>query len=105
MYERVSVYVYVCLCVCVFVRVRVCLPVCEGACFFSACVYAYLRVCVRACVCLCVCVYVRVCVCACVCVHVCTCGWREEKYVWPDPPVFCDSVLCSECLPRVHNDY
>ena len=28
----------------------------------------------------------------------------RKKYVWPDPPDFCHSVLCAECLPAVHND-
>ena len=61
----------VCLGVCLFVRVYVCLPVYEGACFFSArvcvlaCVYLYVRV--R------VCVYVCPCVCVFVCVSVLTC--------------------------------
>ena len=32
----------------------------------------------------------------------------KEKYVWAaqiDLPGFCDSVVCAEYLPRVHNDY
>ena len=33
-FERVSV-MCISVCACVFVRVCVCLPVCEGACFFS----------------------------------------------------------------------
>ena len=42
-----------------------------------------------------------------VCVHVRAKvgGGREGKYVWADLPGFCDSVVCAECLPRVHNDY
>ena len=31
-------------------------------------------------------------------------GEGKEKYVWADPG-FCDSVVCAEYLPRVHNDY
>ena len=33
--------------------------------------------------------------------------WAGEgkEYVWADLPGFCDSVVCAECLPRVHNDY
>ena len=50
--------------------------------------------------------------CAFVCVGVlayaCVCERAEggkESYVWVDLPGFCDSVVCAECLPRVHNDY
>ena len=33
-------------------------------------------------------------------------GEGKEKYVWaPADPGFCDSVVCAEYLPRVHNDY
>ena len=32
-------------------------------------------------------------------------GEGKEKYVCADLPDFCDSVVCAECLPRVHNDY
>ena len=81
-------------CVSVCTCVRVCVCVCA-------------RVFVRACVCVieCVCVCVRVCRCACVCVRVCTCGGREVKYVMADLPSFYSSVVFTECLPRVHNDY
>ena len=71
------------------------------------CVFAC--VCVRVCVCVCkfVCVgvraYVWVCVRVCACVNVRTEG--RKKDVWPYPPGFCNSVLCAECLPRIHNDY
>ena len=83
-----------------------CLSVCEGACFL-------VRECMRICVCVCVHACVRLCVCvrACVwvCVRMCACVYvlmeRRKKYVWSDPPRFCDSVLCAECLPWVQNDY
>ena len=60
-----------------------------------ACVYAYL------CVFACMCMLVYVCVRACVYVRM----EGRKKYVWADPPCFCDSVLFAECLPHVHNDY
>ena len=73
-----------------------------------ACVYAYVSVCLCVRVCACMCVYV--CACACVgvraYVRVCVRAERgKEKYVWADLPGFCGSVVCAECLPRVHNDY
>ena len=50
--------------------------------------------------------------CACVCVgvraYVCVCVREEggnELYVLADLPGFCGSVVCPECLPRVHNYY
>ena len=66
--------------------------------FVRVCVFAC--VCVRACVCLCVYVYVRVCGCACVYERM----EGRKKYIWADPPGLCDSVLCAECLTRVHKD-
>ena len=77
--------------------------------FFSASVCVRVRACMRTCVCVRVYVYVfvcvRVCGCARVCVSVCTCGGREGKIRLGRPARFCGSVLCAECLPRVHNDY
>ena len=67
-----------------------------------ACVYAYVRVCVS----VCACVYVCTCVCVGVRAYVCVCEreeGRKEKYVLADLPGFCGSVVCEECLPRVHN--
>ena len=62
------------------------------------------------CGCVCVCTYmymgVRAYVCVCVRAYVCVCVRAEggkEKYVWADLPGFCGSVVCAECLPRVHN--
>ena len=60
---------------------------------------------VRACMRIFVCVCVRVC--SCVSVRACVNVRMERRktYVWADPPGFCDSGLCAECLPRVNNDY
>ena len=30
--------------------------------------------------------------------------WAGEGKDWADLPGFCDSVVCAEYLPRVHND-
>ena len=74
-----------------------------------ACVYAYVRVCMRTCVCACVNVYACVYVCTCVCVgvraYVCVCVRAEggkENYVSTDLAAFCGNVVFAECLPRVH---
>ena len=37
---------------------------------------------------------------ACVCVRA---EEENEKDVWADLPDFCGSIVCAECLPRLHN--
>ena len=79
-----------------------CLPVCVRVFLARECVT--MRSCMRICVFVCV----RVCACVCVCVCTCVCVRADrgkKKYVWADPPRFCDSGFCAECLPRVHNEY
>ena len=84
MCERVSS----CLCVCVCVRTCVCFR----AFSFRSCMIVY--------VCAFVCVGVRA------NVSMCVCGkGGKEKQVWVVMPSFWGSVVFSECLPRVHNDY
>ena len=96
--ECVSVFVHVCEFICVCLQTRECLYVCVHVCLCVMVRVFLVRACMRICVCVCVRVCVRVCV--------CTCGWSERKnYVLADPPGFSDSVLCAECLPRIHNDY
>ena len=65
---------------------RTCVCVCDRVC---ACVCMCIRACVWVCVCMCACVYVR----------------REgrKKKFGEDLPGFCGSVVCAECIPRVHN--
>ena len=89
------------MCVCVCIRI----------------VCVCLRMCVRACVCAvheCECL--RSCVCACslasqpyfnAYVHArAKVGRRREgKLRLSRPSSFCDSLVCVECVPRVHNDY
>ena len=73
----------------VFVRVYVYLPVCVRVFLARECVT--MRSCMRICVC------VRACVCLCVCVRACVYVQMEgrKKYVWEDPPRFCDSRFCA----------
>ena len=46
----------------------------------------------------CVLVFVRMCACI-------RAEGGNELYVWADLPGFCGSMVCPECLPRVHNYY
>ena len=65
----------------------------------------FLRECVtvRACMRICVCVWVRVCACVCVCACVRMEG--RKNYILANTPGLFANVVCSECLPPVHNNY
>ena len=55
-----------------------------------------------ACVCVCTCVRVGVRAYVCVCARA---DGGKEKYIWVKPPGLCDSMVCAEYLPHVHNHY